>query len=46
MQNVRQNKGDLSRDYDYVTVRENILTLGFVTTTWVLFAVLITGDLI
>jgi hypothetical protein len=44
MQNARHDKRDFFRDYDYVTIRENILTLSFVATTWVLFAVLITGD--
>ena len=44
MQNARQDNCDLSRDYANETARENILTLGFVATTWILFAVLIAGD--
>jgi hypothetical protein len=45
MQNDWQNNRNLSRDYARETARENILTLGFVATTWILFAVLIAGDL-
>lgn len=46
MQNARQKNRDLSRDYAHETARENILTLGLVATTWIIFAVLIAGDFI